>query len=191
MRRLVCTISAVFLFVACADSPTALQDDLSAPQFGKATIVRDGPVSFTGRTTFGAYYSVSGEVFQDPAVNYLDTVAELSFEGGNNVLLTMTESFPFPPYAELRTLEWAGKLTPGGVLKLEPEGADDQVAEIELHTGCTASGTLPVWHGWFDGQSLYAAAHFHGLCDSGTFWPTSREAGPLHVMFTIELEVDD
>jgi hypothetical protein len=194
MRRLVCTISAVFLFVACADSPTALQDDLVGPQFGKAMAHGQASYTLTGRTTFGGYNSVSGVVRVPPDQNFLLAEATLTVDG-KEVVLTMTEFFPTDPPSPLRTLNWLGTLTPGGVLKLEPEGADAEIAGIEEHTGCTDSGTLLVYHGRFDGQSLYAATHFHGLCDGGTMWGpvfgVSEDQGPLHVTFTIELEVVD
>jgi hypothetical protein len=188
MRGLLISVSALVLIAAC-EGPTAVQEDLLAPEFAKVTIVRDGPISLTGRTTFAAYHSVSGEVVSDGSWNFLLAIAELRFEGGNKVVLHMTESFPTDPPEELRTLDWVGQLTPSGTLKLRVPA--DQVAAVEEHTGCTVSGTFPVYHGFFDGESLYASGHFHGICDGGTMWGPmlglSEEGGPLHVTFAIEL----
>ena len=72
---------------------------------------------------------------------------------------------------------------------------DDWIATVAEHTGCKVNGTFPVYHGRFDGESLTAASHFHGICDGGTMWGplfgVSEDGGPLHVTFAIELQVVD
>jgi len=188
MRRLVCTISAVFLFVACADSPTDLQDDVAGPQFGMA--VTDGPISFIGTTSFDAFMPRSGEWFLK---DFLCTAeAVLVFGEGHDVVLTTTETcFPEP-----RVLVWEGTLTPGGAVKFRaPAGTGEEVA---AHTGCTLSGTFPTYHGHFDGEYLSAGGHFHGLCDGGDTWndptfpsnfPFPDEPVPVNVYFGFELTV--
>jgi len=189
MRRLLFIAPALFLVAACSDVPTAVP----GPQLDKVDVFASGPISLTGRTTFAAYYSVSGEVVSDASWNFLLATAELSSDGGNNVVLHMTESFPTDPPEELRTMDWVGQLTPGGQLTLAVPG--DAVDEVQLHTGCQVNGTFPVYHGTFDGTSLSVTSHFHGLCDGGTMWGpmlgVSEDGGPLHVTFGIELEIDD
>ena len=183
MRRLACTVSAVFLFVACADGPTALQDDLAGPQFSKATIVRDGPISLTGYTTFNAFLPRSGTWFLQDFLCAAD--AELVFGEGHDVVLTTTETcFPEP-----RVIVWTGTLTPGGAVKLTaPESEADGVM---IHTGCALNGTFPTYHGHFDGELLSASGHFHGLCDGGTVWGPQmgypEDAGPVYAEFGFEL----
>lgn len=184
MRRLVCTISAVFLFVACADSPTDLQDDLAGPQFGKVVTVQND-ISFTGYTTFNAFLPRSGTWFLKDFL--CPAEAELAFGEGHDVVLTTTETCFAPP----RVLVWTGTITPGGAVKLDgPAGTGEEVAG---HTGCTMSGTFPTYHGHFDGESLSASGHFHGLCDGGTVWGPlmgyPEDAGPVYAEFGFELTV--
>ena len=186
LRIAPCLVLAAAL-VGC-DSPTPAAPDA---QFAKAAAGLTGPISLTGRTTFAGYYSVSGEVVSDPSWNFLEADAVLTFEGGNNVVLHVTEYFP-PPMDD-RISEWVGKLTPGGVVKLN--APDDWIATVAEHTGCKVNGTFPVYHGRFDGEWLNAASDFHGIFDGGILWGpffgVSEEGGPLHVTFAIELQVVD
>jgi hypothetical protein len=162
MRRLVGTVSVVLLFAACGERPTAVQEDLGAPQLGAATIARDGPISFTGHTTFNAFLPKSGTWFLKDF--QCEAEAVLVFGDGNHAELTTTETC----FATPRVIVWTGSVAPGGAVKLAgPESEADAVAE---HTGCTISGTFPVYHGYFDGEVLSASGHFHGLCDGGTIW---------------------
>ena len=180
MRRLVFTVSVVFLVAACGERPTAVQEDVGASQFGKATIDRDGPIAFTGYTTFNAFLPKSGTWFLKDFL--CEAEAVLVFGDGNHAALTTTETCFAPP----RVIVWTGSVTPGGAVKLAaPASEADGVAE---HTGCTISGTFPVYHGHFDGEVLYASGHFHGLCDGGTIWGPVMEfplddPGPVNVEF--------
>ena len=116
-----CLVLAAAL-VGC-DSQTPVAPD---PQFSKAAKDLTGPISLSGKTTFAGYYSRSGEVKSAPSWNFLEADAVLTFEGGNNVVLHVTEYFP-PPWPN-RISEWVGKLTPGGVVKLN--APDDWIATV-------------------------------------------------------------
>ena len=189
MRRLLLSASIVLLVAACADNPAAISEDLSGPHFAKLELDRGSPISLTGRTTFAAYFSVTNEWFLNPDVIYCPVEADLSFGDGHDVVLTTTEGGGCAG----RELTWQGRLTPGGALKLNMQA--DQAPLVEEHTGCTLSGTFPVYHGHFDGESLHASGHFHGHCDGGTVWGPlfgfPDDPGPVHVTFGIELTRTD
>jgi hypothetical protein len=54
------------------------------------------------------------------------------------------------------------------------------------------SETFPIYLGRFDGERLYATAHYNSICDAGTAWPMSgigAEDGPIHVTYEFDLEV--
>lgn len=187
MRRLLFLVFVVFLVAGCGERPTAVQDDLAGPRLGEATIVRDGPIAFTGYTTFNAFLPKSGTWFLKDFL--CDAGAELVFGEGHAVTLTTTETCFDPP----RILVWEGMMTPGGAVKFDaPEGTGTEVAE---HTGCTMSGTFPTYHGHFDGASLSASGHFHGLCDGGSVWGPLMgfpldDPGPVNAEFGFALTVD-
>jgi len=189
MRRLLVSVSVLFLIAAC-EGPRAVQEDLPTPQFAEVTIVPDGPISFTGRTTFGAFVPVTGKWFQDPDDPWgqCPATAVLEFGEGRMITLTVMEG----GVCGDRTTSFDGTLTPGGALKYNLPGY--WVPFIMEHTGCTPSGTFPAYHGHFDGEFLSASAHMNGLCDGGNLWSTYPNwpdvRGPLKVTFGIELQID-
>jgi len=189
MRRLVCTISAVFLFVACADSPTDLQDDLAGPQF-KQVATDQGSISFTGVSTFNVYLPRTQEWFYKDYT--CDAEGVLTFGENHDIALNVTE------YGDCggRNYTMYGTMTPSGALMFNLP--DFFVPIIMEHTGCNPSGTFPVYHGSFDGESLSAATHFHGLCGEGTSWtdpnfpsdiPFPEGYVPVNAYFGFELTV--
>ena len=142
-------------------------------------------------------YAVKGdEVIQDwdnPST------AELTYLDGQAIELVVTEHTAVGP----RTTPFLGKLTPGGQLKLFfpdpamvlPDGTELSIIDIvEGHTGCTVlGGTFPTFHGWMDGERLYASAHFNSRCDQE--WPSNDVFdvpidGPVQWSWTIDLTVD-
>lgn len=113
---------------------------------------------------------------------------------------------------------WELKINASGVAKTDgedtiwlfpPLDTGNLVDDVKLHTGCKVNGTFPVYHGTWDGHTLYVASHFHGRCDAGIFWGdpnfwigvddpegylddgVSWDDGTAHVTFAIELFVDD
>jgi hypothetical protein len=190
MRPLLFTVSIVFLGAACAERPTAVEEDLAAPLF-KKVVTSEDDILFTGSSTFDAYFPRTKEWFlldvRCPAE------ATLTFGDGHDIALEVTELGDCGG----RTYTMYGTMTPSGALKFNiPEFFVPLIME---HTGCTPSGTFPVYHGKFDGESLSAVTHFHGLCDGGTVWsipgfsnngvPFPDEPVPVHTTFGFELTV--
>lgn len=187
-------ILLIFLLISCKEQevPTALSEsniEILNQTLGK-TLDKSNPIIFTeGRTTFGAYLPRTSEYLLDPELINCPATATLSFGQGHDVTLTLVEN----GNCGGRETIFMGEMTPGGILKLT--APDWVIAEVTEHTGCTPSGTFPVYHGNFDGVRLYACSQLHGLCSGGTMWGlwlgVSEEMGPINVTFTIELEVDD
>jgi hypothetical protein len=184
-----CTV--LLLTIGCNNQqePTdALSEGTSGlSQYQK--IIKNGPITFNdGQTTFEAYLSRTGEFLLTAEEMFCPATATLEFEEGHDIVLTLYED---PPCDRESILY--GTLNPGGAVKLV--APDWWIDEVTLHTGCTLSGTFPVYHGHFDGQRLYATSHFHGLCTGGTMWGpwlgVSEEMGPIHVTFGIDLLVDE
>jgi len=189
MRPLLLTVSLVFLTVACAEGPTTVEEDLAAPQF-KQVVTGQGSISFTGVSTFNAYLPRTQEWFYKDYTCPAEGV--LTFGEGHDVALDVTE------YGDCggRYYTMYGTMTPSGALKLNTP--DFFVPIIMEHTGCTPSGTMPVYHGSFDGELLSAVTHFHGLCGEGTSWtdpdfpsdiPFPDGYVPVNVYFGFELTV--
>jgi hypothetical protein len=133
MRRLLFTLSVVFLVAACDEGPMAVEEDLVAPQF-KTVVTGQDDISFTGSSTFNVFLPRSGTWFlEDFRCPIEDAV--LTFGDGYDVVLTTTEGGACGG----RILIWPGKLTPGGAVKLYlDELSTVLVAE---HTGCALNGT--------------------------------------------------
>lgn len=185
MRTLLLSVP-VFVLMAACDGPTAVQEDLPAPEFAKVTIMRDGPISLTGSSTFNVFLPMRGEWFLDDFRCPINE-AELTFGESHEVVLTTTEGGGCGG----RTLVWPGELTPGGSLKLHLD--PEQAPSVAEHTGCALNGTFPVYHGSFDGELLSVAGHFFGQCDGGTVWGPLMgfpdDPGPVNAAFGLELEV--
>ena len=168
MKRLICFVSVVFLVAACGERPTAVEEDTVGPQFKQVMTGTDLPL--TGNSTFNAYLPRTQEWFYKdytcPAEGELifNERPGVEFGAGENVALDITE------YGDCggRNYIMYGTITPSGALRLNtPEFF---VPIIMEHTGCTPSGTMPVYHGSFDGELLSTVTHFHGLCGEGTSW---------------------
>jgi len=83
-------------------------------------------------------------------------------------------------------------VTHGGAVKMSPN-PDYPVMWPMLPgmTGCDLNGTFPIYHGHFDGDHFYAAAHYNSICDGGTGWINfgiSEEDGPIHVTYEFSLD---
>ena len=86
-------------------------------------------------------------------------------------------------------------ITKGGALKMTPNpGFPTMWQEVPRLTGCALNGTFPIYHGHFDGETLYASAHFNSICHGGEAWSkfgVGAEDGPIHVTFEFDLAVVD
>ena len=84
-------------------------------------------------------------------------------------------------------------ITKGGAVKMSPGDLYPTFwQKISTMTGCGVNGTFPIYHGHFDGERLFATAHYHGPCDGGTGWTNfgiGLEDGPIHVTYTFDLLV--
>lgn len=162
--------------------------------------------SLTGLTTYGAVETRTGEYagdpgflpgwdhLMDPAYNRCKVVfSTLEMTGKHTGVLTTVEQClaalpvepPRPPVA------WDVHISTSGILRMQPQVND--VEELRAITGCGMNGLYPVYRGHFDGESLYAATDFHGICDGGLFWGDfgiSKDVGPLHATFEVILDVD-
>jgi hypothetical protein len=154
-------------------------------------------------TTFGAIEARTGDHagtpgflpgwdhFMDPAFNRCDVIdATLTMTGEHTAVLETWElclsAAPMPPP---RLTEWNVDITPSGRIKMQAR-VDEDVRP--MMTGCDMNGPYPVYRGSFDGESLHAATHFHGICDGGVFWSSfgiTKDIGPIHATFTVELDV--
>jgi hypothetical protein len=188
---ILCTLLLVALFaIGCGEQEVPVVPGVSSENLGSATLAkRSDPIEFIeGRTTFGAYLPRINEYLINPEEMYCLATATLEFEDGHKIVLTLTEGEPCSRESEL-----VGTLTPGGRVKLT--APDWWIDEVTEHTGCTLSGTFPVYHGYFDGHRLYASSQFHGLCTGGNMWGpvfgVSEEMGPIHVTFGIDLTTDE
>jgi len=188
MRRSLCIVSVVFLVAACAERPTAVEEGLAVTQYDKLGVAPGDIISFTGVSTFNAYLPRTQGWFYEDYTCPAEGV--LTFGEGHDVALDVTE------YGDCggRNYVMYGTMTPSGALKLNTPSFF--VPIIMEHTGCTPSGTMPVYHGKFDGQSLSAVTHFHGLCGEGTSWtdpnfpsdiPFPDGYVPVNVYFGFEL----
>lgn len=85
-------------------------------------------------------------------------------------------------------------ITKGGALKMSPDWSYPTMWDkVPSLTGCDLNGTFPIYHGHFDGERLYASAHYNGFCDGGTAWSkfgVGAEDGPIHVTYEFELFTD-
>jgi hypothetical protein len=153
-------------------------------------------VNLSGVFNYYTYAVKGDEILQDwdnaatAKLNYLD---------GQAIELVVTEDTIYGP----RPTAFQGKLTPGGQIKLYfpdpamvlPDGTELSIIDIvEGHTGCTVlGGTFPTFHGYMDGERLYASAHFNSRCDQE--WPDNDVfdvpvEGPVQWAWTIDLTVD-
>jgi len=155
-------------------------------------------LSLSGTTGYYTYAVKGDEILQDAIV---PAYAELHYLDDQSIELVLTEGVP----GASRTTPLSGKLSPGGQIKLwypEPIIPDTDftiIDIVEMHTGCDVlGGTFPVFHGYMDGERLYASAHFNSRCDQE--WepnPLFPEPvfdlpieGPVQWAWTIDLTVD-
>ncbi len=191
MKLILVYCVVLLLTIGCSNQqePTGALSEGTSNLSKYQNITNNGPITFyEGRTTFGAYMSRTGEFLLNPEEIFCLATATLEFEGGHDIVLTLKEE----PPCERESILY-GTLNPGGAVKLV--APDWWVDEVTLHTGCTLSGTFPVFHGHFDGQKLSASSHLNGLCTGGTMWGpwlgVSEEMGPIQVTFGIDLPVNE
>ncbi len=128
------------------------------------------PVQLTGQTTFAGVFTDSGFVFSPADVNFCDATATITKDEGGILELAVTECGAF------RTCTWEftidGGAATGGMVACEPDfETGSLVSDVQLHTGCAATGgTFPVYQGTWDGSTLSVAGDFLGPCDGGTYW---------------------
>ncbi len=203
MRRFVIVFAVAALAVAIVALPSAAKDKP----------LPDDVVFTGGVSTFGAVVARTGEFagshvplwnpaspwqhLMDPNFNKCNvTSATLTWIRKNTAELVTVEMCPL--FGE-RIKTWDVHITPGGALKMtnkNPLPLVDGKHWLVERTGCELNGTFPMYHGHFDGEHLYAATHFHGICDGGTMWGNAhhgigQEDGPLHATFDYLLRVND
>ena len=180
------------------------------------------PVSLVGEVRYGAIEARTGEYAGDCAprpglgcvegatifgipgwYNLMDpnynkctvTAGTLTWTGKNTAELKTTEdcsargNLPAPP-GHHKILH----ITTGGALKMSPGPGQMLWTQVPTLTGCSVNGTFPIYHGHFDGERLYATAHYTSICDGGTAWSMfgiGAEDGPIHVTYEFDLEVVD
>ncbi|MEN8041811.1 MAG: hypothetical protein ABFR95_09945 [Actinomycetota bacterium] len=210
MRRFVIVLAVAALAVGMIALPSAANNEPTP----------DDIVFASGETTFGAVMARTGEPagnfvplpflrpgwehlfpgwqhLMDPDYNRCTVVsATLTWIEQHTYELATHEECPlFPP----RYKTWDVRITPGGAVKMTnkyPPPLVNGKHWLVERTGCELNGTFRMYHGHFDGEHLYAASHFHGICDGGTVWGNAHhdvghEDGPIHATFDISLYVGD
>lgn len=207
MRRRMIVLTAATLFVVLAAAPGIAEPDKELPE----------PVDFVGSVHYGAieartgeyagdtvppplaagpWGSVGWEQLMDPAFNYCNVEGTLTWTDKNTALLETVETCPpwrviFGPTEHHKVVH----ITKGGAIKMTPSpDYPTNWQKLPEWTGCDLNGTFPVYHGYFDGEHLYASAHYNSLCDGGTRWVKfgiGLEDGPIHITYYFDLDVVD
>ena len=221
MRRWMIVLMVASLFVAIAATPgSADKKDLPADvEFLSGEVSYGAVVARTGEPAGGPMpfpiMGVTGWTYlMDPDYNKCDVKwAELHWIDKNTAKLTTKEDcsgrWPggdplkakLPPWPDADGWVWHHKIvhiTNGGAVKMSPDEAFSTFwRNIPAMTGCGVNGTFPIYHGHFDGDRLYATAHYHGPCDGGSLegkgWKMfgiGLDDGPIHVTYTFDLSVE-
>ncbi|MEN8165785.1 MAG: hypothetical protein ABFS37_16770 [Acidobacteriota bacterium] len=199
MRRWMIVLVIAALAVAIVALPSAAKErDLP------------DPINLEGYVAYGAIEARTGEYaggpvlwpvpvpwdhLMDPAYNRCAVAsATLTWIEKNTALLDTVELCPpwrgpLPSPTEHHKIV---HITHGGAVKMSPAPGPVMWPMLPKMTGCDLNGTFPIYHGHFDGEHFYAAAHYNSICDGGTGWSKfgiSAESGPIHVTYEFSLDV--